>query len=115
MYLEACYTGGEVVYKPVRTEMGGEVATTTLPVLVTLVGVREGTLGITLLAQCQPQGQQQESKQHCFPQPSNPSISKGPTGCIKTLDTYVGVPATCKISVFPVTGVALCYGRPVLR
>ena len=65
MYLEACYTGGEVVYKPVRTEMGGEVAATTLPVLVALVGVREGTLRITLLAQCQPQGQQQESKQHC--------------------------------------------------
>ena len=112
MYLEACNTRCEVVYKPVRTEMGGEVATTTLPVLVALVGVREGTFGITLLAECQPQGQQQESKQHCCPQPSNSSIS---TGCSKTLDTYVGVPATCKISVFLVTGVAVCCGRPVLR
>ena len=93
--------------------MGGEVATTTLPVLVALVGVREGTLRVTLLAQYHPQGEQQESKQHYYPQPSNPPVSKGPTGWRKTLD--FDVPATCKITVFPVTGVALCYGRPVLR
>ena len=80
VYLETCNTGCEVVYKPVRTEMGGEVATTTLPVLVALVGVREGTLRVTLLAQYHPQGEHQESKQHYFPQPSNPRYLRARVG-----------------------------------
>lgn len=43
-HLKACHTGCEVINKPIRTEMGGEFATATFPILVALLRVSKGTL-----------------------------------------------------------------------